>query len=82
MIFFYCYFILDILERFGFCLYIMLIVLLWIFNCCISIVSEIFFIDKFRNILRNDVIKLDFFEYCICKFFLEGFGLGYYIVMI
>lgn len=54
---------LDIPERFGPCLFIMLTVSLRILNCCISIASEIFFIDKFRNILRNDAIKSDFSEH-------------------
>lgn len=67
---------LDIPERFGPCLFIMLTASLRILNCCISIASEIFFIDKFRNILRNDAIKSDFSEHCICKLFPEGFGSG------
>lgn len=72
---------LDIPERFGPCLFIMLTASLRILNCCISIASEIFFIDKFRNILRNDAIKSDFSEHCICKLFPEGFGSGHYTAM-
>lgn len=65
----------------GPCLFIMLTASLRILNCCISIASEIFFIDKFRNILRNDAIKSDFSEHCICKLFPEGFGSGHYTAM-
>lgn len=71
----------DIPERFGPRLYIMLTASLRILNCCISIASEIFSINKFRNILRNDAIKLDFSKHCICKLFPEGFGSGHYTAM-